>query len=922
MTRPTSSNEIRRAFLDFFRQKDHTFVPSSSLIPEDDPTLLFTNAGMNQFKPVLLGAEKRPYVRAVNSQKCMRVSGKHNDLEAVGRDGRHHTFFEMLGNWSFGDYYKREAIVWAWEFLTERMGLDAGKMLVSVYKDDDESYGIWKDEVGIPPERIHRLGDISKGDEENFWSMGETGPCGPCTEIHYDQGEEVARGDDRPLGENESDRYLEIWNLVFIQYDRDEKGELKPLPLRSVDTGMGLERLVALVNGVTSNYETDLFAPIIEWVAERSQRSIDDEDDRVSMQVIADHVRALTFAVADGGRPGNDGRGYVLRRILRRAARHGRRLGFTEPFLYQAAQRVIEMMGDHYRELVDAREHITRVIRTEEERFNQTLDRGLILFEEAAGRAKERFDREGGPGAAETRRGQGATEDATSASAGGGDDRPAISGEDAFKLHDTYGFPLDLTQVMAEEKGMTVDVAGFEKAMEQQRARARSASRFETTERGEAWTWLDGEPGAERAAARFVGYEVLQTECRLLGFRRVDDDTWEVVIDPTPFYAESGGQVGDTGVIEGEGLKLQVLDTQISSAGNVCRVRVLEGGLDRGEWAGKVLQARVDEERRRAIMRNHTATHLLHSALRRHLSEEATQAGSLVSPEHLRFDFHHDGALGRELLDAIEREVNERILQDLPVVKHVDVPIDEARKMGAIAIFGEKYGERVRVVQVDDYSVEFCGGTHCDHTGEIQLVKVTGESAVAAGVRRIEAITGAAAVESFAHDRDIVLALGEELSSRPDELLERVRTLRTELKQLQHELDRARREQAGGQADGLLQHAVEIDGMRVIAAQVEVSGREALLEMGDRLREKLGSGAAVLAAELDGKVAFIAVVTDDLIAQRGLKAGDLVKKVAAIAGGGGGGRPHLAQAGGKDPAKIPEAVAAVAGIVEELASRN
>jgi len=909
VTRPTTSRQVRRAFLDFFIERGHTFVPSSSLIPADDPTLLFTNAGMNQFKPVLLGAEKRPYVRAVNSQKCMRVSGKHNDLEAVGSDGRHHTFFEMLGNWSFGDYSKREAIAWAWEFLTEVMGLDPEKMLVSVYKDDDESYDIWKNEIKIPPERIHRLGDIEQGDEENFWSMGETGPCGPCTEIHFDQGEEVARGDDRPLGENESDRYLEIWNLVFIQYDRDEQGRLTPLPLRSVDTGMGLERLVALVNGVTSNYETDLFAPIIQWVARESGRDPGNEDDRVSMQVIADHVRALTFTVADGGRPGNDGRGYVLRRILRRAARHGRRLGFTEPFLYRAAELVIDMMGDHYRELIDARDHIVRVVRTEEERFNETLDRGLLLFEEAAARAAERFAEDRGKG-----------EGGGSARGEGGRDRPVISGEDAFKLHDTFGFPLDLTQVMAEEKGMTVDVEGFEKAMEEQRARARSASRFAASGQTEAWTWLDGEPGADRPAAAFVGYERLATNCRLLGARKVGTDQWEVVIDPSPFYAESGGQVGDTGWIEGEGLRLEVFDTQPSPAGPVCRIRVAGGDFDPSRLAGLTLRAWVDAERRVAIMRNHTATHLLHRALRGHLGEHATQAGSLVAPDRLRFDFHYDRALGKELLDAIEREVNQRILEDRPVAKHVDLPIDQARKMGAVAIFGEKYGETVRVVQVDDYSIEFCGGTHCDRTGQIGLMKIVAESAVASGVRRIEALTGEKALESFAADRDIVRTLGEELSARPEDVASRVHALRDELKQVQHELSRARRDQAGEAAGALLEHPVEVDGIRVIAAQVEVPEREALLQMGDTLREKLGSGVAVLAAELQGKVAFLAVVTDDLIQERGLKAGDLVKKVAAIAGGGGGGRPHLAQAGGKDPAKIPEAIAAVASIVKELAA--
>ena len=878
-----TSHEIRKAFLDFFAERGHEIVPSATLIPQDDPTLLFTNAGMNQFKALLLGTERRSYVRAADAQKCMRVSGKHNDLEAVGRDGRHHTFFEMLGNWSFGDYYKREAIEWAWEFLTKTMELDQEKLLISVYKDDDESFQIWNEVVGVPADRIHRLGDIEKGDEENFWSMGDTGPCGPCTEIHYDQGPELADGDDRPLGENDSDRYLEIWNLVFIQYDRDAEGTMKPLPLQSVDTGMGLERLAALKQGVTSNYGTDLFTPILDWVARESGADRDDDEQRVSMQVIADHIRALTFAVADGGRPGNDGRGYVLRRILRRAVRHGRNLGFREPFLYRCADVVIEQMGDHYRELREAREHVQRVIRVEEERFLQTLDRGLQRFGEFADQAVERGDRR-------------------------------VTGEQAFMLHDTYGFPVDLTAVMAEEQDLTVDTDGFDHEMQKQRERARAAGKFQAGERGEEWRWIDGEPGADRASVRFVGYDTLHTEARILGVRPLDGDEYEISLDPSPFYAESGGQVGDTGSIRGEGLVLEVLDTQPGSGGPVNRVRLVEGSLERDDLGSLVVVAEVDTPKRVATMRNHTATHLLHSALHQHLGTHATQAGSLVNEQKLRFDFHHDGALGKEMLDTLEAEVNRQILRDFDVSKHVDVPIDDARAMGAIAMFGEKYGDTVRVVQVSDVSTEFCGGTHCDHTGQIGLFRITGESAVAAGVRRVEAVTGEEAVRLSQHEHAILRDLGERLSARPDEIEKRVDSLQDEVKQLRAQLEEARKAQAGDVVGDLVAKADEVDGLKLVSARVDVPDRGALMNMADELRAKLGTGVGVLGTVLDGKGTLITVVTDDLV-KDGLRAGDLIKPIAAVAGGGGGGKPHLAQAGAKQIDKLDDALASAGEVV-------
>jgi alanyl-tRNA synthetase len=878
-----TSREIRQAFLEFFRERGHEFVPSASLIPQDDPTLLFTNAGMNQFKSLLLGQERRGYVRAANSQKCMRVSGKHNDLEAVGRDGRHHTFFEMLGNWSFGDYYKEDAIRWAWEFLTEVMGLDPEKLLVSVYKDDDDSYELWKNTVGVPEDRIYRLGDIERGDEENFWSMGDTGPCGPCTEIHYDQGPGVANGDERPLGENDSDRYLEIWNLVFIQYDRDEKGELSPLPLQSVDTGMGLERLVALKQGVTSNYGSDIFTPILDWVAAESGCDPGDPQQRVSMPVVADHVRALVFTVADGGRPGNEGRGYVLRRILRRAARHGRQLGFTEPFLWRCADVVIESMGDHFHEIVQAADHVRRVIRTEEERFNETLDRGLQRFADFADDAESRGD------------GQ-------------------VTGEQAFMLHDTFGFPLDLTEVMAEEAGLTVDADGFQRKMKEQRDRGRAAGKFRAADRGGEWNWIGGEPGADRDAVTFVGYDALEATAKIVGLRVLGDGEFEVSIDPTPFYAEAGGQVGDRGSIEGGGVVLEVLDTQPGAGGPVSRVRLIEGDLDSPELAAAEVVARVDADKRTATMRNHTATHLVHAALLRHLGEHATQAGSFVNEEKLRFDFHHDHALGREMLERIEAEVNEHVLADERVQRHVDVPLAEARGMGAIAMFGEKYGDFVRVIEVPGYSTEFCGGTHCEHTGQIGMVRITGESAVGAGIRRIEGVTGGGAVALAQEEHRLVRDLAEALSARPEEIGERVDHLQEELRALRAELEQARRAEAGNQVSGLIASAAEMSDVRLVASLVEVADRKSLMNMADDLRDGLGSGVGVLAAEVDGKGALLVVVTDDLIG-RGVKAGELIKELAEIAGGTGGGRPHLAQAGTKDPGRLSAAVEAAPEVI-------
>ena len=874
-----TSHEIRARFLQFFAERGHEVVASSSLIPHGDPTLLFTNAGMNQFKAVLLGQERRGYVRAASSQKCMRVSGKHNDLEAVGRDGRHHTFFEMLGNWSFGDYYKQEAIVWAWEFLTQEMGLDPACLSVSIYKDDDDAFAHWTKVVGVDAKRVHRLGDVEAGDEENFWSMGETGPCGPCTELYFDRGVELACGPKCGIGRCDCDRWLEIWNLVFIQYDRDGDGKLSPLPLQSVDTGMGLERIAAVKAGVSSNYLTDLFTPLVDWAARTSGMDRNDPEHRVSMQVIADHVRALAFSVADGGRPGNDGRGYVLRRILRRAARHGRRLGFHEPFLYRAAEVVIETMGGHYHELREAHDHIVRVIRTEEERFNETLDRGLARFDDFAAEARRRGDE-------------------------------TILGAQAFQLHDTFGFPVDLTQVMADEKGLRVDSKGFEAAMQQQRERARASSKFSSAERGGEWRWIGGgEPGADRPASEFVGYDRLEESSQIIGLRALGENRYELVLEQTPFYAESGGQVGDVGLIEApEGLRLRVLDTQPSPAGPVHVVELEMGSLEGEGLDELVLLATVDAKTRRATMLNHTATHLLHAELRRQLGTHATQAGSLVNAEKLRFDFHHEGALSKQQMADLEAAINVHIAADSAVTKHVDVPIAKAKAMGAVSMFGEKYGENVRVVEVPGLSIEFCGGTHLDRIGDIGMFRFTGQSAVGAGVRRVEAITGAAAVAAAAQEHAIVGELGERLSARPEELVARLESLQTELKRLQKQLSEARKVGSGNVIGELLEAAVSIGGAKLVVTRRDFDDRGALMQLADALRDRLGSGVAVLGGEVEGKVSFLCVVTDDLIA-RGVRAGDLVKEVAAVAGGSGGGKPHLAQAGGKDASKIDAALA-------------
>jgi len=884
------AKEIRARFLDFFAQRGHAVVESSLLVPDNDPTLIFTNAGMNQFKAVFLGMEKRDYVRAASCQKCMRVSGKHNDLEEVGRDARHHTFFEMLGNWSFGDYYKSESLKWGWEFLTREMGIDPERLWFSVYKDDEEAFAIIRDEIGFPVERIKRLGDIENGDEENFWSMADTGPCGPCAEIHFDQGPEMAcdHPDGCGLGVCDCDRWLELWNHVFMEFDRDESGKLTPLPMQSVDTGLGLERLVAVCHGVRSNYETDLFTPLIARVADLCGRPPLGED-RVSMQVIADHARAVTFAVADGVVPGNDGRGYVVRRILRRAARHGRRLDLKEPFLWRIAEVVIAEMGEAYPGLDERRERVVETIRREEERFNLTLDRGLQVYADIRDRL----------------RGEGRTE---------------LNGEEAFLLHDTFGFPVDLTAVVAQEDGFTVDEAAFRERMEQQRASSGKARAYMAG----IGAWQAVSKGEDPAAfrAEFVGYDALTADARVVAVRPAGDQTSQLLFDRTPFYAESGGQVGDGGLVRlGSGVELEVLTTVGDEAGNVSVVHADVGKLCDLLASDDQVQLEVSP-RRRATMRHHTATHLLHSALRRVLGDHVAQAGSEVAPDKLRFDFHHDQALTAAQIAAVEELVNREVLANNAVDIHLDIPLAEAKERGAMALFGEKYGDTVRMIEIPgttgDFSLELCGGTHVARTGDIGPFRIVSEASSAAGVRRIEAVAGEPALELAAAERAELAAVMDMLRRDGGSAAGQVRDLIAERDELSRDLRAVKQASAAGSLDEMFAAAVAVGDLKVLAAAVPAEDRDALLQLGDRARDKMGCGSVVvLAAEWEGKATLLVTLAPDLVDGKRLHAGNLVQALAAKVGGRGGGRPNTAQAGLPGPEAIAPALAAAAEVVAE-----
>jgi len=878
-----TSAEIRQKFLTFFASHNHTVVPSASLVPGNDPTLLFTNAGMVPFKDVFLGLEERAYRRATSSQKCMRVSGKHNDLESVGPSPRHHTFFEMLGNFSFGDYFKREAIAYAWTFLRDELGLDVDRLWPTVFVEDEEAFDLWRRVAGIPTERIARLGE-----KDNYWSMGDTGPCGPCSEILYDRGPEACtcgRPDCGPA--YECDRWLEIWNLVFMQFDRAADGSMRPLPKPSIDTGMGLERITAILQGAASNYDTDLFVPIMERTRALLGHSPDAmREQYVAYRVIADHSRAVAFLVGDGVLPSNEGRGYVTRMVLRRAARYGRRLGFQEPFLSETVATVIDQMGEHYTELRQRGAFIQDVVRQEEERFLSQLEVGLARLEELLDEARAHRS-------------------------------TVVPGEEAFRLYDTYGFPLELTRDAAAEAGFTVDEAGFREAMAQQRARARAAQQFAGDERGEMYREL------ALPLTEFVGYEQLTCQAEVVALivdgrsvpRAEAGRTVEIVLDRTPFYGESGGQVGDTGTLVGRGGRVVVEGADHPVAGLTAhRGRVVEGTLAVGE----AVVAQVDTERRAAIARNHTATHLLHRALRQVLGEHAAQAGSLVSPERLRFDFSHLSALTQEQIDQVERIVNREIRANRPVVTRV-TGYREALEAGAVALFGEKYGDRVRMVEVEGFTAELCGGTHVARSGDIGFFVIVSEASIGSGLRRVEALTGEGA-EAYVRGRLRTLdTIRSMLGGAPGEESARLRALQETQRELAKRIQELERAMAARDVDTLLDEVQQVAGVRVLARMVEAASADALRDMVDRFRDKLGSAVVALGTIIDGRPLLIVGLTNDLLS-RGLHAGKLAGDAARLMGGGGGGRPNMAQAGGRDAAKLAEAVAAVVAAVEPLLS--
>ncbi len=865
------SAEIRQKFLDFFQAKGHTVVRSSSLVPANDPTLMLTNAGMVQFKDVFLGLDKRPYTRATSCQRCVRAGGKHNDLENVGYTARHHTFFEMLGNFSFGDYFKRDAISYAWELLTTVYKLPKEKLWVTVYQEDDEAYDIWAKEIGVPENRIVRIGD-NKGARyasDNFWQMADTGPCGPCSEIFYDHGPEVAGG---PPGspDEDGDRYIEIWNLVFMQFNRDEQGNMTPLPKPCVDTGMGIERLAAIMQHVHSNYEIDTFQNLIKAAAKAV--GIDNLAEN-SLKVIADHIRSTAFMIVDGLIPGSDGHGYVLRRIIRRALRHGYKLGQTKPFFYTLVDALVQEMGGAYPELVEAADHVKEVLRHEEERFGETLDNGMKILESAL-------------------------------STGG----KVLDGETAFTLYDTYGFPLDLTEDICRERQISVDEDGFNSAMEKQKETARASGKFKMA----AVLDYDGEK------TQFTGYAHLAETGTVVALYHdgVPVDRIEkgqdgvIVLDKTPFYAEMGGQVGDTGSLSAAGVSVAVTDTQRIKPGvSGHHVAVVEGAVALGDH----LTASVDVERRRQIARNHSATHLMHKALREVLGTHVAQRGSLVDPDKTRFDFSHNAPVTAEQIRQVEEIVNREILANQPT-KAEEMPYDDAIAHGAMALFGEKYGDVVRVCDIGT-SCELCGGTHVAGTGEIGLFKIVSEGGVAAGIRRVEAVTGLTAMVWVQDLAQEVNEVASALKTQPDNLLGRVGQLQDHVKSVDRELAGLKAKMASSQGDDLAGKAVEVQGMKVLSARIEGADVPALRNMMDKLKDRLKTAAIVLASVNGEKVSLIAGVTAD--STKRIKAGELVNFVAGQVGGKGGGRPDMAQAGGSKPEALAGALDSVKGWVEQ-----
>ncbi|HMZ97072.1 MAG: alanine--tRNA ligase [Nitrospira sp.] len=869
-----SVNDLRRAFIRYFEQQGHRAVPSAPLIPQADPTLLFTNAGMNQFKRVFLGEETRAYQRAVTVQKCLRAGGKHNDLENVGYTRRHHTFFEMLGNFSFGDYFKEDAIRFGWEFLISVVGLSKDRMWITIFREDDEADRLWR-KIGVSPSRIVRCGE-----KDNFWQMADTGPCGPCSELHFDQGPSVP-GDDTPNGEG--DRVIEIWNLVFMQFNRDSAGTLNPLPKPSIDTGMGLERLTAVAQGRLSNYDSDLFAPLLAAIGRRAgaEYGAVEQSDR-SMRVIADHLRAITFLMADGVLPSNEGRGYVLRRILRRAARHGRLLGITEPFLHELTATVVDQMGEAYHELRPAAGTVAEATRGEEERFIATLDQGLPILNDMLSKVK------------------------TSG-------QHVLQGTEIFKLYDTYGFPMDLIAEACREQGITLDETGFEAAIEEQRTRARKTGGFESE---------TARPALSDVAARvgttaFVGYDRLDSEGvvqallqsdRLIKEAREGDEI-EIVLDVTPFYAEGGGQAGDQGVLSGTDGRVEIRETTRPVPTLIVHKGVVTSGSIR---EGERLQLSVNPRTRKDAARNHTATHLVHAALRDLLGPHVKQYGSLVAPNRLRFDFAHFRPMSSRDIDEIESIVNEQVRLDQPVQTDV-MGVQDAVAGGALAFFGDKYGDRVRVVQIDTFSKELCGGTHCGRTGEIGLFRIVSESGVAAGVRRIECLTGSGALDSLKRLEADVREMSELLKVAPTEVVARTRKLSEQLKDKERELADVKLKMASTSSGDA--QAREIKGVQVHAQRTDGLDVNGMRALADQLRDKLRSGVVALGAANDGKVSLLVVVTKDLVGR--LKAGELIKAMATEVGGTGGGRPEMAQAGGKNPEGLGPALEKVFGLVQK-----
>ena len=860
-----TTSEIRDRFLQYFKKNGHEIVASSPLVPGNDATLLFTNAGMVQFKDLFLGTEKRSYNRATTSQRCVRAGGKHNDLENVGYTARHHTFFEMLGNFSFGDYFKEEAIGFAWQFLTEELGLPKEKLWITVFEEDDEAYDLWAKGVGVPEDRIARIGA-----KDNFWQMGDTGPCGPCSEIFYDHGEDVFGG---PPGtpDEDGDRYIEIWNLVFMQYDRSADGTLTPLPKPSVDTGMGLERVAAVLQHVHSNYEIDLFANLLKEV--QSVTGSDDTDNP-SLKVIADHIRSCAFMIVDGVLPSNEGRGYVLRRIIRRAARHGHKLGASESFFHKLVAPLVNLMGEAFPELAKAQKQVEDALLAEEVRFAETLSQGMKIFEEDLSKLSGK----------------------------------TVPGETAFKLYDTYGFPLDLTADIARERGLSVDEAGFETHMEAQRDRARAASQFASAGAAQI---------ASTTATSFTGYDMLEAQAEVAELfvdgQSVDsidasgvsaDQSVVIVLTETPFYGESGGQVGDRGLLSNDSVEFEVADTQKSGAAFLHFGVLAQGSISKGDK----LSAAVDADRRRATLKNHSATHLLHAGLRRVLGEHVQQKGSLVGPGHLRFDFSHGAPVSHEELTTIESWVNGQVMENAEASTN-EMSMDDAIAKGAMALFGEKYGDVVRVVELGPDSVELCGGTHVRRCGDIGMFRIVGETGVAAGVRRIEAVTGTAAIDQTLGEHNTLASIAARLKSPLEKVDERVAGLSEQNRELSREIDRLKSVIASQAGDSLSSDAVDINGVKVLAIELKNTDAKGLRDSMDKLKDKLGTAAIVLAAVEEGKVRLIAGVSKDVTDR--VKAGELVNHVALQVGGKGGGRPDLAQAGGTQPENLSSALASV-----------